>query len=511
MKESGKIIFYNVNDGNGMIITPKKGKFPFGVVDWDDYDQMPSVGIEVEFEVSGKNAIAVHVKKEVEESVVSTLKKHVFDGADKTKKPAVVDMSYRNRYEELMENDERPSSIKLSMNPQKCIKDYFNTIDEYINQQLQYKKSPGKLNFLLMRRFIFTTFNNLVEMDMNFITPQIKKVKDDILHMSDIYDDFKTKNSFPDTAFEKIFLQMQTDYIKIELEGVELSDELQVLRKHEQSLEKVMLIKHKDMQKLSGHALECADEEYKVLKGTYVDVVHMCASLNERLHEDMEMMSEFRAVYKDSFIKDFKASAHDYEILLLNTLDAQSYIFDRILWEKAKKSRVIKRFFSESQIDGEFSSKTYLKYYLNTLDKEKASEEQKGLFKLYKYLETLENYTTVILFDDVDEVLELKRIFTRSGLKMFIKTFIDERSALIWATSNRANLFILGDSFHSMNVTQFLDKYCGSTSIDPHVMLISSQAVKNFEKSGIDCIIKPGYTSHEIVDKMKKMLGEDDG
>ncbi|MEA2112101.1 MAG: hypothetical protein U9P71_08645, partial [Campylobacterota bacterium] len=411
MKETGKVIFYNVNDGNGIIITPKKGKFPFGVIDWDDYEQTPSVGLEVEFSISNKSAIGVCVKKEKQVSSVSAIKDSVLGAINKPEAVVENDLSYRNRFDELMHNYERPSSIKLSMNAKKCISDYFNTIDRYIKKQSEYKKSYGKLSFLLMRRFIFTTFNNLTEMDMNFITPKIEKVKGDIMHMSDVYDDFKVKNSFPDTAFENIFLEKQQDYIKIELECSEVSDELQVLRKHELSLEKVMLKKHKEMKKLSGNSLRHAEDEYKVLKGTYVDIVHMCATLSERLHEDMEMLSEFRKVYKDQFIKDFKASSHSYEQLLESTLDAQAYIFDKMLWEKAKKSRIIKRFFSESQIKGEFSSKTYLKYYLDSLDREKASDDQRELFKLYRYLEELEQHTAVVMLSEIDEMLELKRIF----------------------------------------------------------------------------------------------------
>jgi hypothetical protein len=509
MRESGKVIFYNVNDGSGMIITPKKGKFPFGVVDWEDYDAMPSVGIEVEFDISGKKAVGVHVKKEKQESALNALKNRVFKHETVVQDPDAIDPSYRIRFDEIMENYERPESIKISMNPLKCIKDYFNTIDRYIKEQSEYKQSPGSLDFLLMRRFIFTTFNNLIEMDMNFITPQIKKVKDDILNMSDIYDDFKVKNSFPDTAYEKIFLEKQSDYTKIELESITLSDELQHFRKYEQNLEKVMLSKHKGMQKLKGHALDTAEEEYRTLKGGYVDVVHMCASLDERLREDMEMLSEFRSVYRDNFIKSFKSLAHDYEVLLLQILGAQSYIFDRMLWEKAKKSRVIKRFFSEAQIDGEFSSKTYLKYYLNTLDKEKASEDQRGLFKLYAYLKTLEDYTAMILLDDVDELLELKRIITQSGIKMFSKTFLDDRSALLWAISNRANLFILSDSVDNLNIEKFINNYKNQTKSEPKVMVISTQDIESF--SSVDMVVRPDYTNSEIVSKLKEMLGEKSG
>ncbi len=502
MKESGKIVFYNVNDGNGMIITPKRGKFPFSVVEWDDYEQMPSVGLEVYFETNGENAVAVSVKT-IEEEVSSTIKK-VSQGV-------AADTSHRKRFDELMNNYERPSSIKLNMNPQKCLKNYFTKLDSYISKNMKYKNSSGRLNFLLMRRFIFTTFNNLAEMDVNFITPQIKKVKDDILYMSGVYDDFKIKSSFPDTAFSKIFLDKQDDYVKMQRESAEVSKELQELQTKELHLEKMMIAKQKEMQELCGDALDREDEAYRILKGTYVDIVHMCATFTERLHEDMGMMSEFCAVYKENFIESFEASSRDYEKILLHTLDAQAFIFDIILWEKAKRSRAVKRFFTESQIDGDFSSKTYLKYYLKALDKEKSSDEHKELFKLYEYLKTLESYTTVILLDDIDEILELKRLFTRAGLKMYIKTFIDEKSALAWAVSNRANLFVLSDRLQNMSALGFLERYHKRTALQPKVMLISDRDQKIFQNSGIECVVKSTEAPKEILSKMKIMIGEDNG
>ena len=49
MKTIGKILFFNANDGNGIIMTAKKEKINFNVADWDDFDTMPSLGLEVRF------------------------------------------------------------------------------------------------------------------------------------------------------------------------------------------------------------------------------------------------------------------------------------------------------------------------------------------------------------------------------------------------------------------------------------------------------------------------------
>ncbi len=501
MKASGKIVFYNVNDGNGMIMTPDKGKFPFQVMDWDDYEQMPSVGLEVTFDIVKEAASSVRAISH--EPQIPASYKEI---------PPQRDTAYRKRFDTLMQHyDERPQGIELHQNAQKCIETYFSNIERYIAKNLKYNNSSGRLDFLLMRRFILTTYNNLSEMDMNFVTPQITKIRDDLLQMSAVYDDFKAKNNLPHSAFETVFLQQQDNYVSMEKYSEEVSKFLHELQQKEQYLEQRLAVKSEEMHVLAGDALEHAEEEYRVLKGTYVDVVHMCATLSERLHEDQETMSEFRSVHKENFIESFQSLGEKYEKLLLQTLDAQAFIFDIVLWEKAKLSRVIKRFFSEAQIDGEFSSKTYLKYYLSSLDKEKLSEEQRSLFKLYEYLKKVDKYTTVILLDDIDTVLELKRICTRAGLNMFIKTFIDESSALVWALANRANLFILSDTLQQTSGIDFIEQYREQSPIRPKVMMVSNYDAGVFEKYGIDSVIQRNYTAKEMIEKLKKLLGECDG
>ena len=49
MQTLGKILFFNADTGQGIIITSDKKKTHFGVEEWDDYDTMPSLGLEVSF------------------------------------------------------------------------------------------------------------------------------------------------------------------------------------------------------------------------------------------------------------------------------------------------------------------------------------------------------------------------------------------------------------------------------------------------------------------------------
>ncbi|MEA2111740.1 MAG: hypothetical protein U9P71_06805, partial [Campylobacterota bacterium] len=164
-----------------------------------------------------------------------------------------------------------------------------------------------------------------------------------------------------------------------------------------------------------------------------------------------------------------------------------------------------------SQIKGEFSSKTYLKYYLDSLDREKASDDQRELFKLYRYLEELEQHTTVVMLSEIDEMLELKRIFSSSDMKINIKTFVEDKNAMAWASSHYVTLFILDDSSHNKSVMQFIAKYINSTNGELKVIWITNKETIVLEDNSIQSIIKVPYTAKEIIETVKNLLGESNG
>jgi hypothetical protein len=56
---TGKILFFNATDGKGIIITSDKKKLSFEVGEWDDFDVMPSLGLEVAFDLNNNTPIAI--------------------------------------------------------------------------------------------------------------------------------------------------------------------------------------------------------------------------------------------------------------------------------------------------------------------------------------------------------------------------------------------------------------------------------------------------------------------
>jgi len=59
MMKHGKILFYNEQSGDGIVITEDKKKLKFTVQDWDDFDTMPSLGLEVSFDFKNETPVSL--------------------------------------------------------------------------------------------------------------------------------------------------------------------------------------------------------------------------------------------------------------------------------------------------------------------------------------------------------------------------------------------------------------------------------------------------------------------
>ncbi|GAB6045843.1 hypothetical protein JCM11957_14410 [Caminibacter profundus] len=70
-------------------------------------------------------------------------------------------------------------------------------------------------------------------------------------------------------------------------------------------------------------------------------------------------------------------------------INVKLYYFDKLLWYNASKSNLIVEFFNKSNINGDFSTKTFIKYFLKNIDMSK-SHNSDWLIYLQKILKVVE-------------------------------------------------------------------------------------------------------------------------
>ncbi len=490
MQENGKILFYNANEGKGIIITQSRQKFDFSVTEWNDFETLPQVGAAVSFELDGQNAVNI--------TSGSSAPQQKARKAPASSKPSVIDQKAVF---------ERPNFIRLQMDVDDSIRNYFNAIEESIQQRTGYQSATGRLDFLRIRRFLFTMFNNLCELDMHFITPEIHALYDELVEMGKVYDDYKIKNTYPEIAFDKVFLSFQKDYVAVRHDAQTVFSELQRLRSKEDILSRRVAEKEEVLDRTlrTSTQFERLDEEFKDLKKYYVDTVHEIATLDEQYKQDLRLMSDFEKQHSGEFFERFAPASKKYRTQILHILDVLAYQFDTQLWKQAQRSKVIRKFFEDSRIEGDYCAKTYLRYYLNTLDPEKISVEQQALFDLYEYLESMDHDAVMILVQDIDDALRMKYLFSQMKLSITVEAFVDENKAIKWAKENSANIIIIEDQLQKMSAMKFLNEYKKRVSLQLKILYLSNEKEPNL-KIPVDAVLPKGFTNAQIKDVIDEFL-----
>ncbi len=92
--------------------------------------------------------------------------------------------------------------------------DYFQDLQSQVNRFSSYQSETHEIDFLMLRRFLMTTYNNLVEIDMNLMDTSVYPIRNDVLKLSQIYDQFKLRALHVKKAFFELFLDNHDVFVK---------------------------------------------------------------------------------------------------------------------------------------------------------------------------------------------------------------------------------------------------------------------------------------------------------
>ena len=489
-KERGRVLFYSDETGEGLIISPAKKKYRFEVADWNDFEMMPQKGVDVLFEADENLARSIEHIGRQEDGDSSEKSETVIQDSALRKKTLKKPRAFRYKDEELTKTEEEMltkikkyeqsvdtigENLKLSISIHETMKRYFDEIKSNIQKREGYKKVEGRLDYLLAKRFLWTTFNNLVEIDPHIVTLRIKSISDDLQIMSRVYNDFERKTLYPSIAFEEIFLTNQKEYETLAQLNKKIKEKLNSLKTNESSISSMKQAKTEELKRISKkNSKEYHDvlKELKIINGTYADIVHMIAKLQEEYTHNYNKLVRFANKYKSEFYDEFKKESKKYKATLVEILNAQAYLLDTLLWREAKTSKAILSYFDKLPIDVELNTKGYLKYYLNTLDEGKSTQNTKELVALYEYLQEVQKDCILILMESVQDAIEFEKSIQRSCQEMKVKAFIDEVAAFKWAMSNHIKVIVLEEYINSIDAKKFLDFYHNAILSKPKIILL---------------------------------------
>ncbi len=245
------------------------------------------------------------------------------------------------------------------------MKEYFKEVDYIndfnLNMIETHSLSEPKINYVKLMRFITTSLNNLKSLDPEILDDFLIKVYNDMNNLYEYYTEFVKKTKIGKIIYKRDFLEQIKPYRDL------VSD---VTRVEAQKNGYFTIVKatENEINAMGQPKDENQLKKHKILKKRYVDAVSNYADAKELLVKLNRALIKLEEDAAEEFYSQFE-HVRDYFINSLEkVINVKIYYLDKTLWFKAKQSQAIKNFFDRSQIRGEYSTKTFIEYYLRNIN-----------------------------------------------------------------------------------------------------------------------------------------------
>lgn len=371
---------------------------------------------------------------------------------------------YKNEYFTQRELKESKYSIEASTDMESSIKEFFGKFDDSLSDSEDILTLDKELDYFQIKRFIITAYNNLVDIDLSVVSKRLYNLRVKLAKTESSFLKLNSNLKLPfDTLFEIIFLSKQREYQKLNSKIRESKRAVSIYKSQTKVMYENLKYRKKTLDSMidtKSSLYYSKSKEFKNLNRKYVDTMHKASLLQDEISEISNALNNFKSIYRDEFFREFKKISSNYENLMLKLLNRLCYKFDSLMWEEAKKSKHIQAFFQKSNIEGGYNSKTFLNYYLKSIDTSIASREHKELFKLQNYLESIYQKNILIITDKLSEINRMREFIENSNDRFKIEGEITLSKLLREQPFNQYDLIILDYTIlNSKNRSELFRKY----------------------------------------------------
>ncbi|MCI6312693.1 MAG: hypothetical protein MR591_02755 [Helicobacter sp.] len=356
-----------------------------------------------------------------------------------------------------------PNEIPVTKSAQECITEFFERENIILQNYKDFMENHPRLDFLRSQRFILTAYNDLCEMDGTLANPALKKLRQEILALYKEFENYVKKTEYSlEYSFEKIFLNRQSAYLKaqnlIEATKSSLNNAQAQVRPLSKELEESEFALKNSSNKHSKDFQEL-EKDVKAMRKRYVDLVNFIAVQKDLLVKTTDRLKNFRQQHLQEFSEVFTPMKQDIKEHFIMLLDTKAYDLDSVLWQRAKRSEVIKRFFRDAGIEGGYSSKTFLHYFLRGLDKSKLSPRSKELFNLLRYLEEVSKRNILIIRESSADLHRDKQIIEKVDSCLSIATEQKMIPAFNELCANKYDIVVMDWRNENVSALDFIRKF----------------------------------------------------
>jgi hypothetical protein len=550
----GKVVFYNEDDGEGAIVAKNNSKYKFDIIDWDDFDHAPEVGLEVKFKDVGEKAkkIKKHVKSTLAKAPSETLAEaaaraearkvkvttsnanndnanikkinptNQLNSENERVAQAAIDLMKkseknvtRNIFGDVDKEIANIKEIELTTPVAKCITEYVSEAQDIVDSRFEDSDENKTLDYHRMKRFLTTAYHHLIDRDPDFTDEKFNSLKLELHNLGNAHATLMSKTKHPQTRFEKVFLSRQPEFLKIQKKYISNKKNIESLTISMRSLEHTMKEKENLLKKYKpgSNEFEYMELTLKNVKRQYADLLDTVANLKDINKHIREIKDSFVKEHFQPFMTLFEEKSKELDNKMTYIVNRAAYEFDTYMWQKARKSSSIKQFFIEAQIDGTFSSKTFLKYFINTLDMGKLSTGNQDLVKLLRYLESIET-KAIMIINEKSAVLTTLSYMANGINKDYrvvpIQTPIDFYNRV---KKDNPDIVIIDTQIRQFDLEEYIRDVKDKCPKDVTIVLSSENFTKSYiakaKKMGIDNLLYLNATESELQRKLKDIIEED--
>ena len=321
-------------------------------------------------------------------------------------------------------------NLDRSLDSKEALQEHFKLV---ITELMKYDRNippEKKMNFSIMKGFLFTAYNNLKSLDINIQNESLKIAKRKLDMAIGLLDkmDKKTASTIEE-SYKTIYLMKQLPYVK----------DFRQLEENKEKIFKAMSeqkVLQKKVEKLQREAnvLSNRDPEQDAIKSklhqlnkSNVDLIQKIRTLRDSNETIYGRMHEFSEKNFEAFQTDYKSFVDEIKEDIVDTLNVLAYRFDKELWRSAKRSKPVQKFFTEARIEGLYSSKTYMKYYISKLDIKKAGDNTTRLIRYIEQYNKKNPVNVAIIGDDMEKIQRIKTLTEKIDNSVNAIGFLDPK------------------------------------------------------------------------------------
>jgi hypothetical protein len=226
-------------------------------------------------------------------------------------------------------------------------------------------KKP-EIDYIKIYRFLITAYNHLKTIDPRITDELLMKIYQDVERIHAYLIEFMKKIKMHRSIYENDFLPSVPEYRT-------LQNDVTITEAMKKRFQSIAASTERELATLAPPKTPEEIAYQKTLRGRNVDAIDGLAKAKEKLLTVSQQLKELESLMKDQFYKQFNEYATSIRDGLCEVLHTKGYYFDKLLWENAANSQLIQKSFRQAQIEGDYSTKTFIRYYLRNIDINKSN------------------------------------------------------------------------------------------------------------------------------------------